>query len=113
WVLNGHCNSPIAGFAEVKGDQISLAASVLDHAGHRIIEASRSGPADRPRELGRAVGLDLLAKGAAEIIERSRPVGSRRFVGWVERSETHHDAGGSADDGFRFALPILHDDCQS
>ncbi len=74
WVLNGHCNSPIAGFAEVKGEQMSLTASVLDHAGHRIIEASRSGPANRPRELGRAVGLDLLAKGAAEIIERSRPV---------------------------------------
>src|ERR1700742_4182077 len=74
WVLNGHCNSPIAGFAEVKGEQMSLTASVLDHAGQRIIEASRSGPADRPRELGRAVGLDLLAKGAAEIIERSRPV---------------------------------------
>jgi hydroxymethylbilane synthase len=74
WVLNGHCNSPIAGFAEVKGDQMSLTASALDHAGHRIIEASRSGPANRPRELGRAVGLDLLAKGAAEIIERSRPV---------------------------------------
>jgi hydroxymethylbilane synthase len=74
WVLNGHCNSPIAGFAQVKGDRMSLTASVLDHAGQRIIEASRSGPADRPRELGRAVGLDLLAKGAAEIIERSRPV---------------------------------------
>jgi len=74
WVLNGHCNSPIAGFAEVRGAEMSLAASVLDHAGSRIIEASRSGPADRPRELGRAVGLDLLAGGAAGIIERSRPV---------------------------------------
>ena len=74
WVLNGHCNSPIAGFAKVEGSQMSLAASVLDHAGSRIIEASHKGPADRPRELGRAVGLDLLAKGAADIIERSRPV---------------------------------------
>jgi hydroxymethylbilane synthase len=74
WVLNGHCNSPIAGFAQVRGEQMSLRASVLDHAGSRIIEASRSGPADRPRELGRAVGLELLAKGAADIIERSRPV---------------------------------------
>lgn len=74
WVLNGHCNSPIAGFAEVKGEQMSLTASVLDHAGSRMIEASRSGPANRPRELGRTVGLELLAKGAAEIIERSRPV---------------------------------------
>jgi hydroxymethylbilane synthase len=74
WVLNGHCNSPIAGFAHISGGQMALTASVLDHAGQRIIEASRSGPASRPRELGRAVGLELLAKGAAEIIERSRPV---------------------------------------
>jgi hydroxymethylbilane synthase len=73
WVLNGHCNSPIAGFAEIAGERMSLTASVLDHAGSRIIEASRSGPATRPRELGRAVAMELLAQGAAEIIERSRP----------------------------------------
>jgi hydroxymethylbilane synthase len=73
WVLNGHCNSPIAGFSTIEGTQMSLTASVLDEAGGLFIEASRSGPADRPRELGRAVGLELLAKGAAEIIERSRP----------------------------------------
>jgi len=74
WVLDGHCNSPIAGFAQVSGDQMRLAASVLNHTGSRIIEAQRSGPASRPRELGRAVGLELLAKGAADIIERSRVV---------------------------------------
>ena len=74
WVLNGHCNSPIAGFSTIKGATMSLTASVLDLDGGVFIEASRSGPADRPRELGRAVGLDLLDKGAADIIERSRPV---------------------------------------
>jgi hydroxymethylbilane synthase len=74
WVLNGHCNSPIASFAEIQGGKMSLTASVLDHAGSRIIEASRSGAANRPRELGRAVALELLAQGAADIIERSRPV---------------------------------------
>ena len=73
WILNGHCNSPVAGFSTIDGAQISLTASVLDEAGDRFIEVSRSGPADRPRELGRAVGLELLARGAAEIIERSRP----------------------------------------
>ena len=73
WVLNGHCNSPVAGFSTISGDQMSLTASVLDLSGNTIIEVSRAGPANRPRELGRAVGLDLLAKGAAEIIERSRP----------------------------------------
>jgi hydroxymethylbilane synthase len=73
WVLNGHCNSPIAGFSTIDGARMTLTASVLDEAGRLFIEASRSGPADRPRELGRAVGLELLNKGAAEIIERSRP----------------------------------------
>jgi hydroxymethylbilane synthase len=73
WVLNGHCNSPIAGFAEISGAEMSLRASVLDLSGGTILEASRKGPVNRPRELGRAVAFDLLAKGAADIIERSRP----------------------------------------
>jgi hydroxymethylbilane synthase len=73
WVLNGHCNSPIAGFSTIQGDRMTLTASVLDETGGLFIEASRAGPANRPRELGRAVGLELLDKGAAEIIERSRP----------------------------------------
>jgi hydroxymethylbilane synthase len=72
WVLNGHCNSPIAAYSTIDGTQMSLTASVLDEAGGQFIEVSRSGPADRPRELGRAVGLELLDKGAAAIIERSR-----------------------------------------
>jgi hydroxymethylbilane synthase len=73
WVLNGHCNSPIAGFSTIAGTQMSLTAAVLDETGGLLIEASRSGPANRPRELGRAVGLEMLNKGAAAIIERSRP----------------------------------------
>ncbi len=75
WVLNGHCNSPIAGYSTIDGTQMSLTASVLDETGGRFIEVTRCGPADRPRELGRAVGLELLDKGAAAIIARSRPEG--------------------------------------
>ena len=75
WVLNGHCNSPIAGHATLDGNDMTLTAAVLDETGDRFIETSRRGPATRPRELGRAVGLDLLAKGAAEIIARNRPDG--------------------------------------
>jgi len=73
WVLNGHCNSPIAGHATLDGNDMTLTAAVLDETGDHFIEASRRGPANRPRELGRAVGLDLLDKGAAEIIARNRP----------------------------------------
>jgi hydroxymethylbilane synthase len=73
WVLNGHCNSPIAGHATLAGSEMTLTASVLDEAGDRFIEVTRRGAADRPRELGRAIGLELLDKGAAEIIARTRP----------------------------------------
>ncbi len=52
---------------------MTLTAAVLDEAGDRFIEVSQQGAADRPRELGRAAGLDLLDKGAAEIIARTRP----------------------------------------
>ncbi|MDB5630765.1 MAG: hydroxymethylbilane synthase [Tardiphaga sp.] len=73
WVLNGHCNSPIAAYAEIVGMQMTLTASALDETGGSFIEVRRDGPADRPRELGRAVGLDLLDQGAGAIIARTRP----------------------------------------
>jgi hydroxymethylbilane synthase len=73
WVLDGHCNSPIAAHAVLSGNEMMLAASVLDENGDQLIEWSRRGPANRPRELGRAVGIELLDKGAADIIARSRP----------------------------------------
>jgi hydroxymethylbilane synthase len=72
WVLNGHCNSPISGYSTIDGAQMTLTAAVLDEDGGDFIEVTRAGPANRPRELGRAVGLELLAKGAAAIIARTR-----------------------------------------
>ncbi len=74
WVLNGHCNSPIAGHATIDGSDMTLRAAVIEEDGSRFIEAERTGAADRPRELGRMVGLELLQRGAAEIIERTRPL---------------------------------------
>lgn len=73
WVLNGHCNSPIAAHAVLSGEDMTLSASVLDEHSGKLIEATRNGPADRPRELGRAVGFDLLGKGAGDFIARCRP----------------------------------------
>jgi hydroxymethylbilane synthase len=72
WVLNGHCNSPISGYSTIDGTEMTLTAAVLDEDGGAFIEVTRAGPANRPRELGRAVGLELLAKGAAAIIARTR-----------------------------------------
>lgn len=72
WILNGHCNAPIAGYAQVDVARLRLRGAVISLDGATIIEAMREGPIDRPRELGRAVGLELIEKGAKRVIEAAR-----------------------------------------
>ena len=71
WVLNGHCNTPIAGRAELKGNQLVLRAAVLSLDGETMIETLMDGDALRPRELGRKAGLNLLEQGAACLLYTS------------------------------------------
>lgn len=71
WVLNGHCNTPIAGRAMLDGDQLTLRAAVLSLDGGTVIETLMTGPASAPRELGRNAGIDLLKKGADALIAQS------------------------------------------
>ncbi len=77
WILNGHCNAPIAGLAEIDGAQLRLRGAVCSLDGSVVIEAAAEGPADRPREVGRRVGLDLIEKGAARIIRDAAPGAAR------------------------------------
>ena len=72
WVLNGHCNAPIAGHASITVSKLALRGAVISLDGERLIEAASAGPIDRPRELGRAVGLELLERGAKAVIEGTR-----------------------------------------
>ncbi len=72
WILNGHCNAPIAGHARLDRAMLHLTGAVISLDGAELISVSQSGPVDRPRELGRSVGLALVAKGAAEIIDAAR-----------------------------------------
>jgi len=72
WVLNGHCNSPIAGYAAFEGRKLSLSGAVISEDGSELIEACSESDGSRPRELGRKVALELLDKGAAKLIEASR-----------------------------------------
>ncbi len=73
WVLNGHCNAPLAGHARRDGAELGLRAAAMSLDGAHVIEEEGRGPFDRPRELGRRVGLALLEKGAGALIEGARP----------------------------------------
>ena len=72
WLLNGHCNAPIAGLARLDGDALHLRGAVFSESGDQVIEADASGSADRPREVGRSVALSLIDKGAAALVDASR-----------------------------------------
>lgn len=72
WILNGHCNAPIAGHAILDRATLSLTGMVTSLDGRSVITAKGDGPADRPRELGRRIGLALIEKGAAALIQDSR-----------------------------------------
>jgi hydroxymethylbilane synthase len=68
--LQGHCNSPIAGYARAEEDgRLSLRARVFTPDGKRVLDAHEWAGALSPEELGMATALALLRQGARELID--------------------------------------------
>ncbi|MGY0020511.1 hydroxymethylbilane synthase [Streptomyces sp. cg35] len=69
-VLQGHCNSPVAGYARAeRGGDLSLRACVFTPDGKRVLNAQEwAGPLD-PATLGMSVAVALLRQGARELID--------------------------------------------
>ncbi|RAG81545.1 hydroxymethylbilane synthase [Streptacidiphilus pinicola] len=68
--LQGHCNSPIAGYARAEEDgRLSLRARVFSPDGKRVLAAHEWAGALSPDELGMATALELLRQGARELID--------------------------------------------
>lgn len=70
-VLGGHCTAPIAGFAQLIGDQLHLRGRVLSADGRIILEAAATKTATEGRALGIEVAEQLIAQGAKIILEAS------------------------------------------
>ncbi|WP_370318194.1 hydroxymethylbilane synthase [Salipiger sp. IMCC34102] len=60
--LDGSCETPIAGLAELHGDTLSLRGEILRHDGSRVLTDTASGPISTGPELGRAMAERLLDK---------------------------------------------------
>lgn len=69
-VLQGHCNSPIAGYARAeRGGRLSLRARVFTPDGKTVLDAHEwAGPLD-PATLGTSVAVALLRQGARQLID--------------------------------------------
>jgi len=68
-VLQGHCNSPIAGYAAAERDgRLSMRGRVFSPDGKRVLDAHEwAGPLS-PEDLGTSVALALKRQGASELI---------------------------------------------
>jgi hydroxymethylbilane synthase len=70
--LGGSCQSPIAAYAELDADRITLRGLVAEPDGSRLLRDTESGSAGNPAALGRQLAERMLAAGAGPLLERLR-----------------------------------------
>lgn len=67
--LQGGCQVPIAGYAELEHDVLLLKGLVGQPDGSEIISGEIAGPVENAEELGAVLAEDLLNRGAGKILE--------------------------------------------
>jgi hydroxymethylbilane synthase len=67
--LNGGCQVPIAGFAELQNNQLFMRGLVGSPDGSLLYRSERSGELAQPETLGQLIAEDLLAQGANKILQ--------------------------------------------
>jgi len=70
--LGGSCQSPIAAYAALEADRITMHGLVAEPDGSRLLKDTVSGSADNPAALGRQLAERILAAGAGPLLERLR-----------------------------------------
>ena len=67
--LEGSCRTPIAGLAELIGDQIRFRGEILSPDGRQRFAAERTGAAGEPERLGTMLADELLARAGADFLK--------------------------------------------
>lgn len=67
--LNGGCQVPIGGFAEIQAEQLTMRGLVGHPDGSLIYRAERHGTIAQAQEIGVAIAEDLLVQGADKILQ--------------------------------------------
>jgi len=68
--LEGGCQVPIGGFAELHGDELHLRGMVGEPDGSRLLRAEIRGPSAQAEQLGAQLAQQLLAQGAKDILDK-------------------------------------------
>jgi hydroxymethylbilane synthase len=67
--LGGGCQVPIGAYATVSTGRVKLMAIVASPDGTELIRGEEEGPAEEAARIGQRLGVELLNRGAAEILE--------------------------------------------
>lgn len=70
--LRGGCIAPIGAWARIEGEELVIDGIVLNADGSKSIKAKASAPLSACEELGIRTANELLAQGAAELLEEAR-----------------------------------------
>ena len=70
--LHGSCQSPIAAFAEIRGDELQLRGMIGSPDGRDLYRGANCGPSAEAAPIGVALAERLLAAGAKELLEALR-----------------------------------------
>jgi hydroxymethylbilane synthase len=75
--LGGGCQMPIGAYAGISGDDLAMTALVATLDGARVLRVERRGPAVDAAAIGMAAADDLLAQGAAGILDEVERANAR------------------------------------
>lgn len=67
--LGASCESPVAGFAVIEGDELYLRGLVATRDGSSVLRGERRGPASDAPAIGAALARDLFDRGAAALLQ--------------------------------------------
>jgi hydroxymethylbilane synthase len=67
--LNGGCQVPIAGFAQIENNQLFMRGLVGSPDGSQMYRSERFGALEQPEALGRMIAEELLIQGADKILQ--------------------------------------------
>ena len=69
--LNGGCSAPIAAYATIENDQVSMTARVIALDGSIMLETSNTAALKDAHQLGTNMAIELLAQGAQDILDNA------------------------------------------
>jgi len=79
--LEGGCSAPIAAYAQLDGDSLSLVARVIGLDGKSLLESTQSGNAKEAQALGTQAAMELNKQGAQQLLEEAEQLNAKSTAG--------------------------------